>query len=69
MRMKYLRDGVQDCEYVQLLKNCGQSSFALSVANSVGLNWNWGNWTTDPNALESAREQLGTQIAASNCAP
>jgi len=69
MRIKYLRDGVQDYEYVQLLKNCGQSSFALSVANSVGLNWNWGNWTTDPIALESAREQLGNQISSSNCAP
>ena len=69
MRMKFLRDGVQDYEYVQLLKNCGQSSFALSVANSVGLNWNWGNWTTDPNALESARQQLGNQISSSNCAP
>jgi hypothetical protein len=69
MRIKYIRDGVQDYEYVQLLKNCGQSSFALSVANSVALNWNWGNWTTDPNALESAREQLGNQISSSNCAP
>ena len=69
MRMKYLRDGVQDYEYVQLLKNCGQTSFALSVANSVGLNWNWGSWTTDPSALESAREQLGNQISSSNCAP
>src|SRR2546427_7738178 len=27
--IKYLRDGVQDYEYVQSLKNCGQSSFAL----------------------------------------
>jgi Domain of unknown function (DUF4091) len=69
MRLKYLRDGVQDYEYVQLLRNCGQSSLALSVANSVGKDWNWGDWTTDPNALESAREQLGNQISASSCAP
>jgi hypothetical protein len=69
MRMKYLRDGVQDYEYVQLLRNCGQTSFALSVANSVGKDWNWGDWTTDPNALESAREQLGNQISSTNCAP
>ena len=69
MRLKYLRDGVQDYEYIQLLRNCGQTSFALSVANSVGKDWNWGDWTTDPNALESAREQLGNQISSSNCAP
>jgi hypothetical protein len=67
MRLKYLRDGVEDYEYVQLLKNCGQGTFALDEARKVGHDWT--NWTRDASLLESVREQLGNQIAASNCAP
>lgn len=67
MRLKYLRDGVQDYEYVQLLKNCGQSNYALAESRKVGRDWR--HWTRDENLLELVREQLGNQIAASNCAP
>ncbi|MGD0414292.1 MAG: glycoside hydrolase domain-containing protein [Terriglobales bacterium] len=67
MRLKYLRDGVEDYEYVQLLKNCGQAAFALAEAQKVGPDWI--HWTRDEGLLESVREQLGSQIAASNCAP
>ena len=67
MRLKYLRDGVEDYEYVQLLKNCGQAEFALAEAQKVGPDWT--HWTRDASLLESVREQLGSQIAASNCAP
>ncbi len=67
MRLKYLRDGVEDYEYVQLLKNCGQAEFALAEARKVGPDWT--HWTRDESLLESVREQLGSRIAASNCAP
>ncbi len=67
MRLKYLRDGVEDYEYVQLLKNCGQAAFALAEAQKVGPDWT--HWTRDESLLESVRKQLGSQIAASNCAP
>lgn len=67
MRLKYLRDGVEDYEYLQLLKNCGQSGFALSASQKVGPDWR--HWTRDEDLLESVREQLGDQIAASNCVP
>ena len=67
MRLKYLRDGVEDYEYVQLLKNCGQSAFALAEAQKVGPDWT--HWTRDESLLDSVRKQLGSQIAASNCAP
>ena len=67
MRLKYLRDGVEDYEYVQLLKNCGQSAFALSEAQKVAPDWT--HWTRDESLLESVREHLGSRIAASNCAP
>jgi len=67
MRLKYLRDGVEDYEYLQLLKNCGQAAFASAEAQRVGPDWT--HWTRDDSLLESVREQLGSQIAASNCAP
>lgn len=67
MRLKYLRDGVEDYEYLQLLKNCGQSTFALSKAQKVGRDWT--HWTRDERLLESVRDELGNQIVSSNCAP
>jgi hypothetical protein len=67
MRLKYLRDGVEDYEYVQLLKNCGQAEFALAEAKKVGPDWT--HWTRDESLLELVREKMGNQIAASKCAP
>ncbi|MGO9094211.1 MAG: glycoside hydrolase domain-containing protein [Bryobacteraceae bacterium] len=60
MRLKWLRDGVNDYEYIDLLKKAGQGAWALSVANSVGANWS--SWTRDINALENARLQLGEKL-------
>ena len=67
MRLKYLRDGVEDYEYLQLLKSCGQAEFASAEARKVGPDWT--HWARDESLLESVRKQLGSQIAASNCAP
>jgi len=60
MRLKYLRDGIQDYEYVQLLKNLSQSAFANSVIQPVASSWR--DWTQDRVALEAARSQLGQQL-------
>jgi hypothetical protein len=57
MRLKWLRDGVEDYELIQLHKDGGWSEFALGVAAQVGPDWT--NWTRDPAALEAARRQLG----------
>jgi len=69
MRLKYLRDGMQDYEYLQLLKNCGQTPnqgamYSLSASNSEYPNWH--DWTMNEANLESARVTLGNQIS-SNC--
>jgi Domain of unknown function (DUF4091) len=60
MRMKWLRDGVDDYEYVQILKQLGKADMAMQVSRSVGPDWT--NWTRDPNAVEAARKQLGEAI-------
>lgn len=62
MRLKWLRDGVEDYDYVNILKGLGQGAWALQVVRSVGADWS--HWTKDPNALEAAREQLGAKIDA-----
>lgn len=63
MRLKWIRDGVEDFEYVALLKRQGQEELALSIARSVGADWR--DWTRDPLALEAARQQLAAALADS----
>ena len=60
MRLKWLRDGVQDYEYIQILKNLGKADLALQIARSVGPDWT--HWTRDAAAIDSARLQLGQAI-------
>src|SRR5205823_5265599 len=60
MRLKWLRDGVEDYDYVEILKNLGNPGMALQIARGVGPDWS--NWTRDPNAVASARQQLGEAI-------
>jgi hypothetical protein len=60
MRLKWLRDGVNDYDYVQILKNLGREDVAMQIARSIGPDWT--NWTRDPNALEAARQKLGETI-------
>ncbi len=60
IRLKQLREGSEDYEYVEILKGLGQGDWALQVAKSVGPDWK--NWTRDKSALEAARRQLGDKI-------
>jgi hypothetical protein len=60
MRLKWLRDGVEDYEYIQILKNLGKEDVALKIARSVGPDWT--HWSRDPVAIEAARQQLGEAI-------
>jgi hypothetical protein len=60
IRLKAIRDGIQDYEYAQILISLGQSAFTNSVVQPIATSWT--NWTHDPNALEAARQQLGRQL-------
>jgi hypothetical protein len=57
IRLKAIRDGIQDYEYAQILKNLGQLSVVDSTLLPVASSWS--NWSHDPNALQNARTQLG----------
>ena len=60
MRLKWLRDGVDDYDYVQILKELGKGDLAMEISRSVGADWT--RWTRDPKAIEAAREKLGEAI-------
>ena len=60
MRLKWLRDGFEDYDYLQILKELGKADLAMEIARSVGPDWT--NWTRDPRAIEAARQKLGEAI-------
>ncbi len=60
MRLKYLRDGVDDYDYLALLRAQGQGAFADHAARSVAPDWT--NWSRDGAAIEAARRQLGQRL-------
>lgn len=60
MRLKWLRDGVDDYDYINILKGLEQEAWALSTARQAGSSWK--NWTREPKIIESVRQRLGTEI-------
>jgi hypothetical protein len=60
MRLKYLRDGIQDYEFVELLKKRGQQSFINSVIKPIATDWH--NWTQEQAVLEAVRLQAGEHL-------
>jgi Domain of unknown function (DUF4091) len=60
MRLKWLRDGADDYDYIQLLKQAGHGDWAMQIAGGVAPDWT--NWTRDINALEAARLELGQML-------
>jgi hypothetical protein len=60
MRLKWLREGVEDWEYIEILKSKGGKDLALSIAKQIGPDWR--NWTRSTDALYAARKALGEEI-------
>ena len=60
MRLKWIREGVEDYEYIEILKNLGYEDWALQVIRTVGADWK--NWTKNPQKLAAARIKLGNKI-------
>jgi Domain of unknown function (DUF4091)/Family of unknown function (DUF6067) len=60
IRLKAIREGVEDYEYVQILKNLGRGDWAIAQSQTVGRDWR--NWSQDPDALAAVRQTLGEEI-------
>jgi hypothetical protein len=58
--LKAIRDGIQDYEYAQILKNLGQTTYLNSIILPIATSWT--NWSHDGNALQTARQQLGERL-------
>jgi hypothetical protein len=57
MRLKLIRDGMEDFEYLNLLSQAGQSSFAATISSTFIQNAY--TFNNDPSALTSARMAIG----------
>jgi Domain of unknown function (DUF4091) len=60
MRLKWIRDGVEDYEYAQILKKLGRQDRATEITRTVARDFK--NWTKDPEKLEEAKQILGNEI-------
>jgi hypothetical protein len=62
IRLKRLRDGVDDYDYVELLKQLGRGDSALARVRAIAPDWT--SWTRDHAAVEALRKELGDEIDA-----
>jgi hypothetical protein len=62
LRLKAIRDGVEDYDYLALLAQLGDSALAASLAQTLAPAWD--NWAHDPAALAAARAQAAARIVA-----
>ncbi len=62
MRLKNLRDGMEDYEYLVLLQSLGEESFARTTAKQIGASWY--EWTRDAAQLFAARRTMAERIVA-----
>jgi hypothetical protein len=60
LRLKMIRDGMQDYEYLYALNKAGEGSFATERALSFITNSY--TFNNNPSALESARMAMGTKL-------
>ena len=60
MRLKALRDSIQDYEYMAILAKSGKTTSASKIVKS--LTPTWFDWNKDPNAYEKTRIALAKLI-------
>ena len=60
IRLKAIRDGIQDYEYAHILSGLGKSAVVNSAIRPIASSWT--SWDHNPKALEEARLQLGLYL-------
>lgn len=56
IRLKWLRDGVDDYDYIALARARGDGDAVTAVVRTVGTDWS--QWTRDPRRIQDARREL-----------
>jgi hypothetical protein len=67
MRLKWVRKGVEDYEYVAILKRLGHGEWAINQIHRAATDWK--TWTREVSLLESVRRDLGNEIERLSCLP
>ncbi len=62
MRLKWIREGIEDYEYVQMLKHLGFGAAARATIRPVAADWS--HWSQDAARLEAVRLRLGQSLEA-----
>lgn len=60
MRLKWIREGVEDYEYIEILKRGGYHDWAMKAVGEVAQDLH--NWNQDPAVLNAVRLKLGAKI-------
>jgi hypothetical protein len=60
MRLKWIREGVEDYEYIEILKRGGYYDWAMKAVGEVAQDLH--NWNQDPAVLNAIRLKLGAKI-------
>jgi len=62
IRLKNLREGLEDYEYFTILEKKGEHEFVKKIVDSISPNW-W-SFTRDPEKILKAREKMAQKIVA-----
>jgi hypothetical protein len=62
LRLKALRDSIQDYEYLAILERHGLAAAAEKIVHPLATSWF--EWNPDPTAYETARQKLAELIVA-----
>lgn len=62
MRLKQIREGLEDYEYIKLLDARGGTSRAREIANTVARSWT--DWEKDPKKLYAARAAMARELVS-----
>lgn len=60
MRLKWIRDGVEDYEYIEILKRWGYEDWTMKTITEVAKDMDY--WNQDPAVLNATRYKLGTKL-------
>jgi hypothetical protein len=60
MRLKWIREGMDDYDYIAILKSLGQEKFLERRAGKVAASW--ADWTADGKLLLTVRNRMGRRI-------
>jgi hypothetical protein len=60
LRLKWIREGVEDYEYIELMKKAGKGNLALEWSKHIGQDFR--HWNDDSAALYALRKRMGETL-------